>query len=669
METELSAESMWRFKHIVGHQGPLRVSDPNYKGSSYNVLVEWEDGSITSEPLKIIAADDPVTVARYAKENNLLDLEGWKRFKRLAKRDGKMIRMMNQARLRSVRRAPLYQFGYRVPRNPREATEIDKGNGNRKWQESQEVELQQLGEYNTFEDKGLHGLPPAGYKRITVHFVYAVKHDGRHKARLVANGAMTAVPVESVYSGVVSLRSLRTVIFLAELNGLSLHSADVGNAYLEAKTKEKVYIVAGEGFGELEGHTLIIVKALYGLRTSGLRWHERFADTLRNMGFQPSRADADVWMRRNGNIYEYIAVYVDDLAIAALNPSEITSVLVDKYGYKLKGVGPMQYHLGCDFERDADGTLSYGPKKYIKKMMDTYQTLFGETPRDYASPLEKGDHPELDDSEFLPEDDAQKYQSMVGAAQWLISLGRFDVAAAVMTMSGFRIAPRRGHMKRMQRIYGYVKKFPHGCIRVRTEAPDYSSLEHTEHDWAYTVYGNVEESIPSDIPTPLGKPVVVTTYFDANLYHDLTTGRAVTGVLHLLNKTPIEWYSRKQATVETATYGAEFVAARIATEQVIDLRNTLRYFGVPLSGPTYMFGDNNSVILSASVPSSSLHKRHNALSYHRVREAIAAKIMWLFHISGKANPADILSKHTGHQEAWPLVKPLLFWKGDTSVLA
>ena len=102
--------------------------------------------------------------------------------------------------------------------------------------------------------------------------MYACKHDGRHKARLCANGNLTEIPINSVYSGVVSLKSLRTVIFLAELNGLETWATDIGNAYFEAETSEKVFIIAGPEFGELEGHTLVIFKALYGLRSSGLRY-------------------------------------------------------------------------------------------------------------------------------------------------------------------------------------------------------------------------------------------------------------------------------------------------------------------------------------------------------------------------------------------------------------
>ena len=440
------------------------------------------------------------------------------------------------------------------------------------------------------------------------------------------------------------------------MNGLELWGVDVGNAYLEARTKEKVYIIGGKGFGKLEGHTLIIVKALYGLRSSGLRWHERFADTLRDMGFKISKADPDVWMRRNGNIYEYIAVYVDNLAIsAARNPKEIYDCLMKDYKYKLKGVGKLEFHLGCNFKRDEHGVLTFRPTKYIEKMMGAYEKMHGTKPKESTSPLEKNDHPELDESEILSEEDQTKYMSMIGALQWVVSLGRFDIATAVMTMSRFRAEPRVGHMERAKWIYGYLRKFKDGAVRVRTEQPDYSEFKDVEYDWMHTTYGDVKELIPEDMPTPLGKEVVTTTYVDANLYHDLITGRSVTGVLHLVNGTPIDWYSKRQATVETATYGSEFVAALIATDHIIDLRTTLRYLGVPVKRAAYVFGDNQSVVTSSTIPQSGLNKRHNALSYHRVREAIAAKIVKFFHIKDTTNPADILSKHCGYPQLWPVV--------------
>ena len=128
----------------------------------------------------------------------------------------------------------------------------------------------------------------------------------------------------------------------------------------------------------------------------------------------------------------------------------------------------------------------------------------------------------------------------------------------------------------------------------------------------------------------------------------------------------MDWYSKKQATVETATYGSEFVAARTCVERSVDFRNTLRYLGVPIRKEAFMFGDNKSVVDSSTIPHSKLHKRHNTLSFHRIREAIAANIIHFHHIDGKDNPSDVLSKHWGYPQGMPNLRPLLFWKGDTN---
>ena len=96
---------------------------------------------------------------------------------------------------------------------------------------------------------------------------------------------------------------------------------------------------------------------------------------------------------------------------------------------------------------------------------------------------------------------------------------------------------------------------------------------------------------------------------------------------------------------------------------------TLRYLGVEVEKSTYMFGDNESVVKSSTIPHSTLSKRHNALSYHRVREAIAGKIIRFFHIKGENNPADIVSKHWGQAQVWHLIRPLLFYSGETTEIA
>lgn len=201
-------------------------------------------------------------------------------------------------------------------------------------------------------------------------------------------------------------------------------------------------------------------------------------------------------------------------------------------------------------------------------------------------------------------------------------------------------------------------------LRFRTNRPDFTDLPTEKPDWS-SVYGKVKELLPDDAPAPLGRTVTLTHYVDANLYHDALTGRSLTACLHFVNATPIDWYSKKQSTVETATYSSEFVAARTCVEQIIDLRTTLRYLGVPIEDSSYMFGDNESVVNSATNLYAKLHKRHTALAFHRVREAIASGYIIFAFIPGKINPADILSKHWTYRTVWPMLKALLFWPFDT----
>ena len=536
-DVEEDPDSLFKFRDIVAHQGTLESTDPNHKGSKYNVMVEWESGEVTYEPLTLISKNDPITCAVYAKKHDLLDTTGWKHIKRYAKTSKRLIRAVKQSRIRQVRASARYQHGFQVPKDYNDAIRLDKENSNTHWQDAMDLELTQIHEYKVFKDTGkaqFHNgkaVIPDGFQKIRVHFVYAVKHDGRFKAKLVADGHLTKEPVESIYSGVVSLRSLRMVVLLSQLNDLEIWGADVGNAYLEAYTDEKLCIIAGPEFKELQGHLLIMIKALYGTRSGGARWHDRLFDILQELKFKPSRADPDVWMRLEpgGTCYEYIAVYVDDLAIAAKDPQAFCNELKKKYNLKLKGVGPLEYHLGCTYKKDPDGTLAADPRR-------------------------------------------------------------------------FRAQPRKGHLDRAKSIVGYLLFLPDGAIRFRTGELDFSSLKDQEYDWTRSVYSGACEQIPHDIPKPLGKHGQTTHYVDANLHHDLETGKAVPAVLHFLNQTPIDAYS----------------------------------------------------------------KRHHLVSYHRVKEEIAAKYISFHWKDGKSNPADILSKHWEFATVWPMLKPILFWRGETA---
>ena len=366
-DAEEDPDSLFKFRDIVAHQGPLESIDPDQKGSKYNVMVEWESGEVTYEPLALISKDDPITCAVYAKKHDLLDTTRWKHLKRYAKTSKRLFRAVKQSRIRQVRASARYQHGFQVSEN-----------SITHWQDAMDLELTQIHEYKVFKD--------------------TVKHDGKFKARLVADGHLTKEPV-------VSLRSLRMVVFLSQLNDFEIWGADVGNAYLEAYTDQKLYIITGPEFKELQGHLLIMIKALHGTHSGGARWHDRLFDILQELKFKPSKADPDVWMRpeQGGTCYEYIAVYVDDLAIAAKDPQGFCSELKKRYNLKLKGVGSLEYHLGCTYNKDPDGTLAADPRRYVNKILESYERMFKEKPRKSRPPLEGGDHPELHTPELCDE--------------------------------------------------------------------------------------------------------------------------------------------------------------------------------------------------------------------------------------------------------------------------
>ena len=131
------------------------------KGSKWNVQIEWETGEITFEPLSVIGADDPITCAAYAKEKNLYILDGWKRFRHLIKKEKQLTRAIKQSKIRQVRHAKKYMFGFLIPRNYTEALEFDKANNNSKWYDATKAELDSIHSYLVFQkhEEVINALP------------------------------------------------------------------------------------------------------------------------------------------------------------------------------------------------------------------------------------------------------------------------------------------------------------------------------------------------------------------------------------------------------------------------------------------------------------------------------------------------------------------------------
>ena len=367
----------------------------------------------------------------------------------------------------------------------------------------------------------------------------------------------------------------------------------------------------------------------------------------------------------NQDIYKYIVVYVDDLAMTILRPAEFTQLIIDKYKFKLTGIGPTSLHLECELvsnKEGKEGTLCLKP----------LEQMYGEMPgiKVTSSIFEKKKNMELVlyDVAHHDMDEIIKHNvSIVDSFQWILSLGRNDIITDVVTLPHFRSMPRKGHLFHIEGVVSYFKKMCDSGIQIcRTHEPDDPGIPLVEHDLATSIYGELSMVfVPSHLPSPNNNMVTLTWTVGANLDPGrITTGHSVIGIQHSINDaTPIGWYSKHQSMVETATYGSE-IAAHAYVEQVTDLHNvTCYHLGVPIHGTNLMFDNNRPVVESLSQPLAMWHKRHTELSSHLVRGAITTEdIIVSYHI-----PREDMS--WGYQHVWQLLQPLIIWQVDTVDIA
>ncbi|HEY9710848.1 MAG TPA: reverse transcriptase domain-containing protein, partial [Oculatellaceae cyanobacterium] len=305
--------------------------------------IHWIGGDKQWIPMEDIMTHDPFLAIRYAIRNKLTNTKEWEWTKEYMDSDTTLTKMLKAYKV--SRFLKNIKFGVEVPQSTRHAFSIDASDGTSLWQAAMKTEINQLYSHETFRVLNDNEAIPAGYKLIPYHCVYDVKFDGRRKCRLVAGGHRTDPSDDEVFSGVVSMETVRICFTLAKVNSLEVCAGDIGNAFLYGKSKEKVYIIAGPEFGpKLQGKRLIIYKALYGLKSSSARFHEHLSSTLLKLGFKPSKADYDLWIRKSGDHYEYVTKYVDDVVVFSKDPMAIIVKLQETY--TMKDIGKPQYYLG-----------------------------------------------------------------------------------------------------------------------------------------------------------------------------------------------------------------------------------------------------------------------------------------------------------------------------------
>ena len=618
----------------------------------WQLLCQWRDGSTNWVSLKDMKQSYPVQVAEYAYANRIDDEPAFAWWVSQVVR--KRLRVI--AKLKSKYWQRTHKYGIRIPKSVEQALAFDRENGDTKWWDSICKEMKNVRPaYEKWEAK--EGALPPGFQKIKCHFIFDIKmaENFRRKVRLVANGNETDAPASLTYASVVSRDSVRIALLIASLNELEVLACDIQNAYLTADCREKIYFIAGPEFGSEQGSIMIIRKALYGLKSSGAAFRAHLAETLYDIGYKPTKADPDVWIRpavrTDGfEYYEMVLVYVDDILCISADPKATMYGIQETFKLKDDKIEKPETYLGAQLKQmiiDGRQCWTMNCEQYVKSAIANIESRLSELgqrlPSKCATPLQANYRPELDVTAELKIDGIRYYQEQIGVLRWAVELGRIDIATEVSMMSTHLALPREGHLQQVYHMFGYLKAKPKKTIAFDPAHPNIDESRFLQCDWQ-DFHRGAKESIPGDMPEPRGNVVTTHCFVDADHAGNKVTRRSQSGILIFVNRAVVLWYSKRQNTVETSTFGSEFVAMRVAVELIEALRYKLRMFGVPIEGATNVFCDNEAVTKNAMFPESTLKKKHNAIAYHRTREAVAAGTIRVTKEDGKTNLADILTK-------------------------
>lgn len=211
-------------------------------------------------------------------------------------------------------------------------------------------------------------------------------------------------------------------------------------------------------------------------------------------------------------------------------------------------------------------------------------------------------------------------------------------------LSSFLAMPRAGHLVAVFHIFAYLEKKHNAQMIFDPTYPDIDMRNFKmDHDWKVH-YGDVTEAIPPNALAPRGRDVDLRLFVDSDHAGDLACGRSRTGFYIFLNSAPILWFSKRQPTVETSVFGAEFVALKAGIKAMRGIRYKLRMMGIPIDGSALVYGDNMSVIHNTQNPQSALKKKSLSICYHACREAVAMGEILTGHIRSEENPANLATK-------------------------
>jgi len=267
--------------------------------------------------------------------------------------------------------------------------------------------------------------------------------------------------------------------------------------------------------------------------------------------------------------YEYVLVYVDDILVLSHKPKQTMDALGKLYRLKEDSIGVPTRYLGSTVKQwrfDDDKTKvrwAMSSEQYVEEAIRNVELELSLSERKLSmkasTPLTAGYRPELDISPLLDDAQANYYQNLIGILRWAVELGRIDIHVDVALLSSYLAQPRQGHLEQVFHVFAYLKKHARSTMVFDDTKAQIDERRFVKQDWT-DFYKDAQQQIPPNAPEARGNAVQQNCFVDADHAGDRVTRRSHTGILIFLNRAPIMWFSKRQNTVETSTFGSEFLA-------------------------------------------------------------------------------------------------------------
>ncbi|CAL1406718.1 unnamed protein product [Linum trigynum] len=499
---------------------------------------------------------------------------------------------------------------------PESFTEAMNDEHKKRWIEAMQDEMDSLYENKTFELVKL----PKGKRALKNKWVFKIKHDEhnrqpRFKARLVVKGfsQRKGIDFDEIFSPVVKMTSIRTVLGLAARLNLEVEQMDVKTAFLHGDLEEEIYMEQPEGFKKekKEDYVCRLRKSLYGLKQTPRQWYKKFESVMGEQGYMKTTSDHCVFVKKfpDGD-FIILLLYVDDMLIAGQNVSKINDLKKElSKSFAMKDLGPAKQILGVRIIRDRGAKKIWlSQEKYIEKVlqrfnMDNAKAVSCPLANHFTLTSKQSPSTEKEKAEM----DKIPYASAVGSLMYAMVCTRPDIAHAVGVVSRFLSKPGKEHWEAVKWILRYLR----GSSKM--------SL----------CFGDGEH--------------VLVGYTDADMAGDVDSRRSTSGYLITLSGGAISWQSRLQKCVALSTTEAEYIAVTEACKEMIWMKKFLNELGFLQERPQ-MFYDSQSAIHLAKNASFHARSKHIDVRYHWIRDVLEMKQLQLEKIHTDENGSDMCTK-------------------------